>query len=87
VAIVIWYIIMTPLVVKKHVAMQEVEREAAGVARETLSAIRMVAACSADDKMVAMYDKLVDRIAALGAGMSPLLALQHSPGRLVIKIL
>ena len=74
---------MTPSVVNKHAQMQEVEREASGVARETLSAMRMVAACGAEDKMAEMYNKLVNRVGELGNKMSPLLALQHSPGKIL----
>ncbi|KAF1952136.1 ABC multidrug transporter-like protein [Byssothecium circinans] len=79
VVIVSWYAFMTPRVAKKHAEMQEVEREASGVARETLSAIRMVAACGAEDKMAEIYNQLVGRSAKLGKEMSPLLAMQHSP--------
>jgi ATP-binding cassette, subfamily B (MDR/TAP), member 1 len=84
VAIVMWYSFITPLVVRKYVAMQEVEREASGVVREALAGIRMVAACGADEKIAGIYNGLVDRVAKLGNEMSPLLALQHAPGTSLI---
>jgi len=80
VAIMVWYSIITPLVVTKYAAIQEVEREAAGVAHESLSSIRMVAACGADDQMADRYNRLVERASMLGKQMSPILAAQHSPG-------
>ncbi|KAF2679024.1 ABC multidrug transporter-like protein [Lentithecium fluviatile CBS 122367] len=79
VAIVVWYSIMTPLVAKKYAVIQEVERGAAGVAHETLSSIRMIAACGAEGKMKDRYDTFIGRSSALGRELSPLLAIQHSP--------
>lgn len=80
VAIVAWYAVTTPLVVKKYAEIQELEKEAAGVASETLSSIRMVAACGAETKAAAKYNMLVERIRVMSKKLSPILALQHSPG-------
>lgn len=79
-AIVAWYTVTTPIVVRKYAEMQEVEKEAAGVANETLSSIRMLAACGAEEKAAAKYNILVERVRVLGTKLSPVLALQHSPG-------
>jgi ATP-binding cassette subfamily B (MDR/TAP) protein 1 len=80
VLIVAWYAVLTPVTVKKHQRSQEVEREASGVASEALGAIRMVAACGAEDKMSKSYNELVDQVKELGHKMSPIISLQHSPG-------
>jgi ATP-binding cassette subfamily B (MDR/TAP) protein 1 len=81
VIIIVWYSITTPLVVKQYTAIQEVEREASGVAAETLMGIRMVVACGAENKMSSKYDKLIDQVSVMSKGSSPLLAVQHSPGQ------
>lgn len=81
VAILIWYSVTTPVLVKGHAAIQEVEREAAGVAAETLTGIRMVAACGAEGKMTQMYGKLAERAGNMSRKISPLVAVQHSPGK------
>lgn len=78
--IVIWYAVFTPLVAKKYAAVQEVERQAASIVSETLSSIRMVAACGAEAKMTEKYSKIVAQARELSKAMSPLLAVQHSPG-------
>jgi ABC-type bacteriocin/lantibiotic exporter with double-glycine peptidase domain len=79
--IIAWYSITTPLVVKRYAAIQEVEREASGVAAETLMGIRMVAACGAEKKMSSKYNELIDQVCAMSKASSPLLAVQHSPGQ------
>lgn len=81
VMIIVWYSITTPWVVKRYAAIQEVEREASGVAAETLMGIRMIAACRAEKKMSLRYDKLIYQVSAMSKASSPLLAVQHSPGQ------
>jgi ATP-binding cassette subfamily B (MDR/TAP) protein 1 len=76
-----WYSVMTPLVLKRYAAVQEVERGASGVAAETLTGIRMVAACGAEEKMSSKYDRLIDQASTLSKASSLLLAVQHSPGQ------
>ncbi|KAJ4377256.1 hypothetical protein N0V83_000079 [Neocucurbitaria cava] len=39
----------------------------------------MIAACGAEEKIAAKYDKLVERTMILGKRLSPILAVQHSP--------
>ncbi|KAF2705172.1 ABC transporter-like protein [Pleomassaria siparia CBS 279.74] len=79
VAIVVSYIIMTPMVVRRYLKVQESDRQASGIASDALSSIRMVAACGAEDKLAAGYNRLVEESATHGHKMSPMIALQHSP--------
>jgi ATP-binding cassette subfamily B (MDR/TAP) protein 1 len=81
VLVIAWYSITTPLIVKRYAAVQEVEREASGVVAETLTGIRMVAACGAEAKMVGRYDRLVERASEMSKQSSPLVAVQHAPGQ------
>lgn len=80
VLIVAWYSVTTPLIVKKHAAVQQVEREASDVVGESLLGIRMVAACGAERKMASRYTTLVERARTMSEKMSPMLAVQHAPG-------
>lgn len=79
VAIVCWYHFITPRVVKRYGMIQEVEREAAGAAAETLLGIKMIAACGAEDKFIKRYHEIVQRITLMSKGLSPILAVQHAP--------
>ncbi|KAF1850312.1 ABC multidrug transporter-like protein [Cucurbitaria berberidis CBS 394.84] len=80
VAIVSWYSIITPLVVKRYAVIQELERHASGVASEALSSIRMIAACGAEERLAQKYNKFVQQTRVLSQRLSPVLALQHAPG-------
>lgn len=80
-AIGIWYGLMTPIVAKRFEAIQDADRQASGIASEALSSIRMVAACGAEGKMIESYNRLVDESKARGFRMSPVMAMQHSPGK------
>lgn len=80
IAIVGWYAIITPLIAKRYAIVQSMEREAAGVATEALSSMKMIAACGAESKIVDKYNRLADRVRFMGKGLSPMLALQHAPG-------
>lgn len=79
IVVVAWYAFTTPLLVKRYAVIQEVESDATSAAAETLSGIRMVAACGAEIKMARKYGELVLKAGALSKSMSPLLALQHAP--------
>ena len=85
VAIALCYIFVTPIVVKRYLKVQESDRQASGIASDALSSIRMVAACGAEGKMAESYDRLVGESAAHGHNMSPIIALQHSPGKWKLK--
>jgi ATP-binding cassette subfamily B (MDR/TAP) protein 1 len=78
-AIVLCYLFMTPIAVKRYQQIQDVEKEASGVANDAFLSVRMVAACGAEGKVVENYDRLVDKAAALGHRMSSIAAWQHSP--------
>jgi ABC-type bacteriocin/lantibiotic exporter with double-glycine peptidase domain len=80
VLIVSWYAVMTPLIVRRHAVVQEMEKEASGVVSESLLGVRMVKACGAEEKMAARYDKLIEEASAMSKKTSPLLAIQHAPG-------
>lgn len=81
VAIMIWYSITTSLVMRKYAQVQGLERQAAGVAHDALSSIRMIAACGAEENISANYNKVVEATKILSTSLSPILALQHSPGK------
>jgi ATP-binding cassette subfamily B (MDR/TAP) protein 1 len=80
VVITLSYIFMTPIVVKRYLKIQESDRQASGIVSDALSSIRMVAACGAEEKMADNYNRLVESSASHGHKMSPIIALQHSPG-------
>jgi ATP-binding cassette subfamily B (MDR/TAP) protein 1 len=86
VLIVAWYSVITPLIVKKHGAVQQVEREASDVVGQSLLGVRMVAACGAEEKMALKYNTLVERARTMSEKMSPVLAVQHAPGRFGRKL-
>jgi ABC-type bacteriocin/lantibiotic exporter with double-glycine peptidase domain len=79
-AIIAWYTITTPLIMQRYAAIQELEREAAGAATEALSSVRMIAAYGAEDKISAIYNKLVDKMSTRSKELSLIFASQHSPG-------
>jgi ATP-binding cassette subfamily B (MDR/TAP) protein 1 len=83
IAVVVWYAIATPMVAKKYAEIQGIEREASGVATEALSSMRMIAACSAEEKVTNRYNIFVDRMTMMSKNLSLSLALQHSPGMVV----
>jgi len=76
------YVFMTPVVVKRYQKIQDIDKEASGVASDALMSIRMVAACGAETKMIDAYSSLVDKSAAHGHRMSAVAAWQHSPGEM-----
>lgn len=79
IVIVFCYVFMTPIVVKRYQRIQDVDKEASGVASDALLSIRMVAACGAEKKVVDAYSRLVEKSAKFGHKMSPIAAWQHSP--------
>jgi ATP-binding cassette subfamily B (MDR/TAP) protein 1 len=81
VIVVAWYSVTTPLIVKRYAAVQEMDREASGVVAETLTGIRMVAACGAEAKMADRYNRLIQRASVMSTKSSPLVAVQHAPGQ------
>ncbi|KAF2186887.1 ABC transporter-like protein [Zopfia rhizophila CBS 207.26] len=67
--------------VKKWNQVQEADREGAATASETISSIRMVAACGAEGKMAESYGGWVKEAARHGQQMSIWIALQSSLGK------
>jgi len=75
--IAIVYTITTPPIIKKLKDVQDMDIAAASVATEAFSAIRMLAACGAEFKMIAKYGILADQSRKKGAGMAWLVAIQQ----------
>ncbi|KAI6439974.1 hypothetical protein MCOR22_007542 [Pyricularia oryzae] len=73
------YAATTPLLVRAVNAVQACEVRASAAAAEAFAAVRMVAACGAEHKMARRYDGWVDRGAAEGMRLRPVLALQQAP--------
>ncbi|KAI6561474.1 hypothetical protein MCOR03_003855 [Pyricularia oryzae] len=73
------YAATTPLLVRAVNAVQACEVRASAAAAEAFVAVRMVAACGAEHKMARRYDGWVDRGAAEGMRLRPVLALQQAP--------
>ncbi|CAK7224921.1 hypothetical protein SBRCBS47491_005718 [Sporothrix bragantina] len=73
------YAITTPLLVRILNQVQDAEIQAATVASEIFSSIRMVAACGAEEKMATRYDACADDSRHRGLRMSPVIALQQTP--------
>jgi ATP-binding cassette subfamily B (MDR/TAP) protein 1 len=84
VAIVGWYAVITPVVASRYAKVQNVEREAAGTAAEALSSMKMIAACGAEAKVAGKYNELIDRTKTMSKALSPILALQHAPGKPIL---
>lgn len=80
VAIVIWYQIITPRIVQRYTSVQNLETELAGMAADALTGVRMIAACGAEEKILKDYYGLTEQMEQIGRRLSPMLALQHSPG-------
>ncbi|ORY18177.1 ABC transporter-like protein [Clohesyomyces aquaticus] len=72
------YAITLVFLTKKWRLVEEADREGSGTASETISSIRMVAACGAESKMAAIYSKWVKQASRHGQKMGPWSALQSS---------
>ncbi|KAH7364104.1 ABC transporter-like protein [Rhexocercosporidium sp. MPI-PUGE-AT-0058] len=57
----------------------EADRMSSGVASEAFTAIRIIAACGAEEKMASKYADWVEESRRRGLRMSPLVALQQAP--------
>ncbi|WYZ41785.1 hypothetical protein EsH8_V_000680 [Colletotrichum jinshuiense] len=75
--IAIVYSVTTPPIIKRMKDVQDMDIQAASVATEAFSAIRMLAACGAEFKMLAKYAVLADQSRKRGAGLAWLIALQQ----------
>ena len=79
VLIIIVYATTTPLIVKVFGGVQEAEIQAATVANEIFSSIRMVAACGAESKVMKRYESWVKESRRRGIKLSPMIAFQQGP--------
>ncbi|KAK1543168.1 ABC transporter [Colletotrichum paranaense] len=75
--IAIVYAITTPPIIKRLKDVQDMDIQAASVATEAFSSIRMLAACGAEFKLLAKYGILADQSRKRGAGMAWLIAVQQ----------
>lgn len=71
------YMFTTPPIIQRLKDVQDMDIEAASVATEAFGAIRMLAACGAEFKMLAKYGMLADRSREKGAGMAWLVGFQQ----------
>lgn len=78
--IVLSYGITIPFLVGMWKEVEHADRMSASVASEAFGAIRMVAACEAEGKMAGRYAEWVKESKRRGLLMSPIVAMQHSPG-------
>ncbi len=62
--------------------VEEADKMASSVASSVFGAIRMVAACGAEEKMVRLYGGWVEEARRREHMMSPIVAIQQAPGKL-----
>ncbi len=79
VLIIIVFSATTPFLVRIMNRVQDAEIQAATVANEIFSSIRMVAACNAEDKVMKRYEGWIKESRRRGLAMSPLVAAQQAP--------
>lgn len=72
------YGITTPFVTKSMKQVENANIQASSVATETLSSMRMVAACGAQSKMVVKYNKWVDDSRRRGLRLSRVIGFQQA---------
>jgi ABC-type bacteriocin/lantibiotic exporter with double-glycine peptidase domain len=78
--IVVFYCITIPFLVKMMKEVEHADRMSSSIASEVFGSIRMVAACEAEGKMAKRYAGWVEESRRRGLLMSPLVAVQQSPG-------
>lgn len=82
--IIIVYAITTPFLIRLVNEVQHADIQASTAANEIFSSIRMIVACGAEGRIARRYGKWVDESRRRGLRMSPLIAMQHAPGELVV---
>lgn len=85
--IVVFYSVTIPFLVKMLKEVEHADRMSASIASEVFGSIRMVVACEAEGKMSKSYAGWVDESRRRGLLMSPLVAIQQSPGTLNLLFL
>lgn len=78
--IIITYCITTPFVVKNQKHVESMNIKASGVASEAFAAIKMIASCGAEMKMVKKYDGWVSQSRLRGMRLSKIVAVQKGIG-------
>jgi ATP-binding cassette, subfamily B (MDR/TAP), member 1 len=82
--IIVFYSITIPFLVKMMKEVEHADRMSSSIASEVFGSIRMVAACEAEEKMAKRYSGWVQESRRRGLLMSPLVAIQQSPGKLYL---
>lgn len=83
--IVVFYSMSIPYLVRGMKEVEHADRMGSGVASEVFGAVRIVAACEAEGKMVRRYGGWVEESRRRGLSMSLLVAIQQSPGMSFLK--
>lgn len=83
--IIITYCITTPFVVKNQKQVEAMNIKASGVASEAFGAMRMIAACGAERKMVTKYEGWISQSRACGMRLSKIVAVQKGLGMVPIS--
>lgn len=78
--ILITYCVTTPFVVKNQKQVEAMNIKAAGVASEAFAAMRMIAACGAETKLVKKYEGWIAESRACGMRLSKIVAVQKGTG-------
>ena len=79
--IVLFYFFTIPRLVKMMKEVEHADRMSSSIASEVFTSIRMVAACGAEGKMARKYSSWVRESRRRGLLMSPVVAIQQSPGK------
>ena len=80
VLIIVFYRYTIPSLVKMWKEVEHADRISSSIASEVFSSIRMVVACEAEGKMARRYAAWVQESRRRGLFMSPMVAIQQSPG-------
>ncbi|KAI3395037.1 hypothetical protein diail_1860 [Diaporthe ilicicola] len=92
VMVVFVYTLATGAVSTKMADVQNIDIQAASVATDALTSMKMLAACGAESKMLSRYSDVVDKTRRVGAQMACLLGVQHGlsvsgPQSLIVVLL
>lgn len=79
--IVISYGLTIPPSIRMMKEVEHADRMSASIANEAFGAIRMVAACEAEKELAKRHAAWVNESRRRGLLMSPIVAIQHAPGR------
>jgi ATP-binding cassette subfamily B (MDR/TAP) protein 1 len=78
--IVVFYVVTIPFLVTMLKDVEQADSMSSSIASEAFGSIRMVAACEAEGKLAKNYAAWVKESRRRGLLMSPLVAIQQSPG-------